>query len=125
MTFEEFEAKLGLATSREKAYNLAIGVLRDRPRFDWTGVYALEGAELVLKSFVGKPTEHTRIPVGKGICGAAVAEKLDQRVDDVSKVRNYLACSIDTRAELVVLIRQGERIFGQIDIDSNTLAAFS
>jgi L-methionine (R)-S-oxide reductase len=124
MTFEEFEQKLVGATSREKAYNLAVGYLKDRPRFDWTGVYALEGAELVLRAFVGKPTEHMRIPVGRGICGTAIAEKADQRVDDVTKVKNYLACSLDTKAELVVLIKQGETIYGQIDIDSNTKAAF-
>lgn len=125
MTFEEFELKLVGATSREKAYNLAVGYLKDRPRFDWTGVYALDGNELVLRAFVGKPTEHLRIPVGKGICGTAILEKADQRVDDVTKVRNYLSCSLDTKAELVVLIRQGETIYGQIDIDSNTKAAFT
>src|SRR5438132_231221 len=66
MTFEEFQQKLGVATSREKAYNLAVGYLKDRPRFDWTGVYALEGQELVLRAFVGKPTVHMRGSVCKG-----------------------------------------------------------
>lgn len=125
MTFEEFQQKLGLATSREKAYNLAVGYLKDRPRFDWTGVYALEGQELVLRAFVGKPTEHMRIPVGKGICGTAIAEKADQVVNDVSTVKNYLACSIDVKAEIVVLIRTGDHIYAQIDIDSNTKGAFT
>jgi GAF domain-containing protein len=125
MNFQEFEQKLSGATSREKAYNLAVGYLKDRPRFDWTGVYALEGQELVLRAFVGKPTEHMRIPVGRGICGTAVVEKADQRVDDVTKVKNYLACSLDVKAELVVLIRNGDHIYAQIDIDSNTKAAFT
>lgn len=125
MTFDEFRQKLEGVSSREKAYNLAVGYLKDRPRFDWTGVYALEGQELVLRAFVGKPTEHMRIPVGRGICGTAVAEKADQRVDDVTQVKNYLACSLDTKAELVVLIRSGDTIYAQIDVDSHTKAAFT
>ena len=124
MTFEEFNDKLAGASSREKAYNLAVGYLKDRPHFDWTGVYALEGQELVLRAFVGKPTEHMRIPVGKGICGTAVVEKADQLVNDVTQVKNYLACSIDVKSELVVLIRSGESIYAQIDIDSHEEGAF-
>jgi L-methionine (R)-S-oxide reductase len=124
MTFEEFQQKLVGAVSREKAYNLAVGYLKDRERFNWTGVYALEGQELVLRSFVGKPTDHVRIPVGRGICGTAVAEKRDINVPDVSKEKNYLACSLDTKSELVVLIKTGETIYGQIDIDSDQKAAF-
>ena len=125
MTFQEFEGKLETASSREKAYNFVVGYLKDRPRFDWTGVYVLEGDELVLRAFVGKPTEHTRIPVGRGVCGTAIAERADQRVDDVTKVKNYLACSLDVKSELVVLIQHGEKIYGQIDIDSNVKAAFN
>lgn len=125
MTFEDFQEKLANASSREKAYNLAVGYLKDRPRFDWTGVYALEGQELVLRAFVGKPTEHMRIPVGKGICGTAVVEKADQLVNDVTQAKNYLACSIDVKAELVVLVRAGDSIYAQIDIDSNTKDAFT
>src|SRR5438105_15741704 len=100
MTFEEFEQKLVGASSREKAYNLAVGYLKDRRRFDWTGVYALDGNELGLRAFGGKPTEHMRIPVGRGICGTAIAEKAEQRVDDVTKVKNCLACSPGTKAEV-------------------------
>lgn len=125
MTFEEFSQKLVGAPSRERAYQLAVGYLKDRPRFNWTGVYAVEGEELVLRAFVGKPTEHTRIPFGRGVCGTAMMEKADQRVDDVTKVKNYLACSLDVKSELVVLIKQGETIWAQIDIDSNTKAAFN
>lgn len=125
MTFEEFQQKLVGAASREKAYNLAVGYLKDRPRFNWTGVYALEGEELVLRSFVGKPTDHVRIPIGRGICGTSMAEKRDINVPDVSKEKNYLACSLDTRSELVVLIRTGETYYGQIDIDSNEKGAFT
>lgn len=101
-------------------------------RFDWVGVYLLrdlpgeeEGQELWLHNYLGAPTEHARIPVGKGICGTAVAEARNINVPDVSKVDNYLACSPDTASELVVLIRAGARIFGQIDIDSESLGAFT
>jgi GAF domain-containing protein len=126
MTFEQFQQKLKSADSREKAYALAVGHLKDRDRFDWTGVYSLEDPEtLVLRAFVGKPTDHTRIPVGKGICGTAVAQGEDQRVDDVHSVDNYLACSLDTKSEMVVLIRHGDEIYAQLDIDSDTKQAFS
>jgi GAF domain-containing protein len=96
-------------------------------RFDWVGVYLLDGEknELWLHNYVGSPTEHARIPVGTGVCGTAVAEKKNQNVADVTKEPNYLACSSDTRSEMVVLIRAGDDIFGQIDIDSSKLGAFS
>jgi GAF domain-containing protein len=96
-------------------------------RYDWVGVYLLneEANELWLHNYVGSPTEHARIHVGEGVCGLAVAEKANQRVDDVSAVDNYLACSPDTQSELVVLIRAGDEIFGQIDLDSDEKAAFT
>jgi GAF domain-containing protein len=96
-------------------------------RFDWVGVYLLDAEknELWLHNYVGQPTEHARIPVGTGVCGTAVQEKANQNVPDVTKVSNYLACNTSTKSELVVLIRAGDDIFGQIDIDSNKAAAFS
>lgn len=96
-------------------------------RFDWVGVYLLNGekSELWLHNYVGSPTEHAKIAVGEGVCGTAIAEKANQNVPDVTKVSNYLACTPDTRSEMVVLIRAGDEIFGQIDIDSSKLAAFT
>jgi len=92
----------------------------------YTSVYAymLHGNELVLEAFAGRETEHTRIPVGKGVCGTAVAEKRDQNVSDVTAVGNYLACNVFTKSELVVLIRRGDHILGQIDIDSDVPNGF-
>ena len=92
----------------------------------YTSVYAymLHGNELVLEAFAGRATEHTRIPVGTGVCGTAVAEKRDQNVPDVSAVGNYLACNVFTRSELVVLIRRGDQILGQLDIDSDVPNGF-
>lgn len=97
------------------------------PRYDWVGVYLLNesDAELWLHNYVGAPTEHAKIPVGTGICGMAVAEKANLIVDDVSKVENYLACDPDVQSEMVVLIRAGDEIFGQIDLDSSDEAAFT
>ena len=110
---------------REKLLREAVYLIhQSSPKFDWTGVYELQGQELVLGPFYGKATEHTRIPVGRGVCGTAVAEARNLNVPDVTKTENYLACSLETRSELVVLIRRGEKIYGQIDIDSHTPNAF-
>ena len=97
------------------------------PRFDWVGVYLLneEENELWLHNYVGAPTEHAKIPVGTGICGMAVAEKGNIIVADVSEVEHYLACDPDVQSEMVVLIRAGDEIFGQIDIDSSDKDAFN
>ena len=95
--------------------------------YDWSGVYRLEGSELVLDAYVGDPTEHDRIQVGQGVCGTAVATGSNQLIDDVRVLENYLSCSVDTRSEIVVLIRDPEdpsRILGQIDIDSHAPSRF-
>jgi GAF domain-containing protein len=95
-------------------------------RFDWVGVYLLENGELVLGPYVGAPTEHDRIPIGRGVCGTAVAEDRNVSVPDVREIDNYIACSVGTRSELVVLIREPRsgRVVGQLDLDSDRLAAF-
>ena len=82
-------------------------------------LYMLHGGELVLEAHAGRETDHTRIPVGKGVCGTAVATGLDQNVPDVRAIDNYIACNAWTRSELVVLIRRGATILGQIDVDSD------
>ena len=64
-------------------------------------LYMLQGNELVLEAFSGRETDHTRIPVGVGVCGTAVASKQDQNVPDVRAIENYLACNVWTRSELV------------------------
>ena len=82
-------------------------------------LYMLHGDELVLEAHAGRDTDHTRIPVGKGVCGTAVATGRDQNVPDVRAIENYPACNSWTRSELVVLIRRGAIILGQIDVDSD------
>jgi len=94
-------------------------------RYNWVGVYLLgNDGELWLHNYVGEPTEHAKIPVGTGVCGRAVAERQNLNIPDVSKEENYLACSPDVQSEIVILIRAGDDIYGQIDIDSETKAAF-
>ena len=88
-------------------------------------MYMLHGDELVLEAFAGRDTEHTRIAVGQGVCGTAVATASDQNVPDVRARENYIACNVWTRSELVVLIRRGSMILGQIDVDSDAPDPFT
>ena len=95
------------------------------PRFDWTGIYELYPDDVLrLGPFVGSPTDHVFIGDGAGVCGTAVAEKRNQNIPDVRRIANYLACSTETRSELVILIRSGDTIHAQVDIDSHQVAAF-
>jgi GAF domain-containing protein len=104
---------------------LAVRHLADAfPHYRWVGIYWLEGDTLVLGPYVGAPTEHDRIPVGRGVCGTAVALGENQIVPDVRRLENYLACSALTRSEIVVLIRKDGRILGQIDADGHEPGAF-
>jgi GAF domain-containing protein len=111
---------------RDEVLRYAVQILKDeREHYDWVGIYLIEGDMLVLHNYIGKPTDHTHIPIGKGVCGVAVAQGANQVVGDVTKLDNYLACSVETRAEIVVLIRRDGAIFGQIDIDSDIENAFT
>lgn len=102
-----------------------VRVLKERlPHYTWVGIYLLHGNELVLGPFLGKPSPHTRIPLGRGICGAAAAERETIVVDDVSADPRYLACSVETKSEIVVPIMRGPDVLGEIDIDSDQPAAF-
>jgi L-methionine (R)-S-oxide reductase len=111
---------------REELLRIAAEKIRGAgPPYTSVYLYMLHGNELVLEAFAGRETDHTRIPVGVGVCGTAVATREDQNVPDVRSVENYLACNTWTRSELVVLIRRGELILGQIDIDSDVPAPFT
>lgn len=96
------------------------------PHFHWVGIYWLEGNTLMLGPYAGPATEHVQIPVGRGVCGTAVAENRNQIVYNVQERENYLACNLETRSEIVVLIRhpQTGKILGQIDVDGTTVGAF-
>ena len=115
----------GAADTRTLLAETVALLQRARPHYTWVGVYLLEGEELVLGPFVGKPTPHTRIPLNKGICGAAASSGKTLIVDDVQADPRYLACSLETRSEIVVPIVRAGRVLGEIDIDSDAPAAFT
>ena len=111
---------------RDSLAKALVEVLRQTyPQASWVGIYWLQGNELHLGPYVGPPTEHTKIAVGTGVCGTAVAEDADQVVDDVRERPNYLACSPNVRSEIVVLIRSRGQVVGQIDMDSEMIGGFS
>jgi len=102
-------------------------LLRAVPKFNWVGFYLIDAADpqmLVLGPYVGAPTPHTRIPLTQGICGAAAASGATIVVDDVNADPRYLACSLDTKSEIVAPVRAHGRVIGELDIDSHSPAAF-
>jgi L-methionine (R)-S-oxide reductase len=116
------------APGPEAAAQRVVELLHDRfGHYDWVGIYWLDGqrAELVLGPWIGpEATEHTRIPIGVGICGAAAASGQTEIVDDVSADPRYLACFSTTRSEIVVPIFADGQVTGEIDIDGSDLAAY-
>ncbi len=114
------------ADSLDSALDKVTAALHDNfPHFTGVYLYLLEGETLVLGRYRGKPTEHKRIPVGAGVCGRAARIKQTVVVDDVNADAEYIACSLETRSEVVVPILRGDRVLGEIDIDSDVPSAFS
>lgn len=103
-----------------------VALLHDRlEHYSWVGIYFVEDGELVLGPWRGPvATEHVRIPIGQGICGAAAASGRTELVDDVGADDRYLACFPSTRSEIVVPISYEGRVVGEIDIDSDVPHAF-
>ncbi|MBN2492549.1 MAG: GAF domain-containing protein [Planctomycetes bacterium] len=95
--------------------------------FDWVGIYRVDAGrrELVLGPYVGQPTEHVRIPFGRGVCGQVAESRRTLVVNDVAAEPNYLSCSAAVRSEIVVPIFRGGAMVAQLDIDSHTAAAFA
>ena len=121
----DVRAAIGRAQSYPEAMVQAVKVLKEQmPDYAWVGIYVLEGEELLLGPYRGKPSPHTRIPLNQGICGAAASTKQTIIVDDVDADPRYLACSLETRSEIVVPIMRGVNVLGEIDIDSDKKAAF-
>lgn len=95
--------------------------------YDWVGFYFKNGdkKELKLAQFAGKPTEHTIIPFGKGICGQVAVSNENFVVQDVTEQDNYISCGLDVKSEIVIpIFKNGENI-GQIDIDSHHVSPFT
>ncbi|HKD86259.1 MAG TPA: GAF domain-containing protein [Terriglobales bacterium] len=119
------------APSVEELMSIIVGRLRERlQQYNWVGFYMIEKgrhgeeAMLVLGPYVGAVTPHTRIPLNQGICGAAASSGHTVIVDDVNADPRYLACSIETKSEIVVPVRVKGAVVGELDIDSHTPAAF-
>lgn len=123
--FRAVSSAIAAAPNAASAMTQTVRLLKDGvPAYTWVGIYVLDGNELVLGPFLGKPSPHTRIPLGRGICGAAATEKATIVVDDVNADPRYLACSVETQSEIVVPIMQDGEVYGEIDIDSDRAAAF-
>jgi GAF domain-containing protein len=119
------------APSVEELMSVIVGRLQERlPHYNWVGFYMIEkgrpGEEpmLALGPYVGAVTPHTRIPLNQGICGAAASSGHTVIVDDVNADPRYLACSLETKSEIVVPVRVKGAVVGELDIDSHTPAAF-
>ncbi len=131
------------ATNFDEIYNQIIELMKSNPEdlllqickllkeevyhYDWVGFYILdqEKSELVLGPFAGKPTQHTHIPVGKGICGQVAASGQTMVVQDVTQVENYISCGLEVQSEIVVPVLKNGKFVAEIDIDSHSPAPFN
>jgi L-methionine (R)-S-oxide reductase len=117
-----------LGQARGKPAREAIAKLLNStvPSYSWVGVYVVEGNDLVLDAWAGPAaTEHTRIQIGKGVCGFAAKAGKTEIVSDVGKDPRYLQCFLSTRSEIVVPVTSQGSVVGEIDVDSDRLDAFS
>jgi GAF domain-containing protein len=123
---EAVERILNRESEADEVLRQTVDVLHDRlDHYSWVGIYFVEGEDLVLGPWKGPAaTEHVRIPIGQGVCGAAAASGRTELVDDVTADDRYLACFPSTRSEIVVPISYEGRVVGEIDIDSDQPAAF-
>jgi len=123
---EAVDRILNRESEADEVLRQTVEVLHDRfEHYSWVGIYFVEGDDLVLGPWKGpEATEHVRIPIGQGICGAAAASGRTEVVDDVGADERYLACFPSTRSEIVVPIAYEGRVVGEIDLDSDRPAAF-
>jgi GAF domain-containing protein len=121
----EIRRELAASAGGHDAMTRLVAILKTRlPDYSWVGVYELRGTELVLGPYLGKPSPHTRIPLGRGICGAAATAKQTIIVDDVNSDERYLACSLETKSEIVVPVMRNSEVLAEIDVDSDRPSAF-
>jgi L-methionine (R)-S-oxide reductase len=121
----QIDSILGHLQGRGALTEVCRYLVHEFPHYPWVGVYRLDGTTLVLEGYNGpEATEHVRIPIEKGICGQAARENRTVIVDDVQASPDYLACFVSTRSEIVVPIRDGANVVGEIDIDGHTVKAF-
>jgi L-methionine (R)-S-oxide reductase len=124
---EAVDRILNRESEADEVLRQTVEVLHDRfEHYSWVGIYLVEDGDLVLGPWKGpQATEHVRIPVGQGICGAAAASGQTEVVGDVNADERYLACFASTRSEIVVPISYEGRVVGEIDIDSDRPSAFT
>jgi L-methionine (R)-S-oxide reductase len=124
----QLDALAKFATSGEALMKSIVALLHEKlTRYNWVGFYMLErggGDTLLLGPFKGTITPHTSIPLNQGICGAAASSGKTIVVDDVNSDSRYLACSLETKSEIVVPVFVRGKVVGELDIDSHFLAAF-
>ena len=124
---EAVDRILNRESEADEVLRQTVELLHDRfDHYSWVGIYFVEGDDLVLGPWKGpQATEHVRIPVGQGVCGAAAASGVTEVVNDVNADERYLACFTSTRSEIVIPIAYEGRVVGEIDIDSDKPAAFN
>jgi GAF domain-containing protein len=121
----EVRRELAHASTAKEAMTRLVTILKERiPAYTWVGVYQLQGNELLLGPYLGTPSPHARIPLDRGICGAAATARQTIVVDDVNSDERYLACSLETRSEIVVPVMRDGEVVAEIDVDSDRRAAF-
>lgn len=125
LLFSQIQSAIKTARDGGEAFERTVNLIDTLPHFHWSGIYRVEpDGSLGLGPFRGKATEHTKISPGKGVCGRAIEKNQTIVVDDVTKDPGYLACSLETRSEIVVPIIANGRAVAELDIDSDSPAAF-
>ena len=116
---------LRLTSAKNMLNQFCSYISENNPKYNWVGVYVLKKNKLILESYVGKPTIHEEITIGEGLCSQAIVQNDVVNEPDVTSNSKYLACSLETRSELVVPVRSNGVPVGEIDIDSDTPKAFT
>jgi len=115
-------------SNQEKLQQICDLLFEEIDGYDWVGFYIVDPEkerELVLGPFAGEPTDHVRIPFGKGICGQAAETEKTFIVDDVNAENNYLSCSIHVKSEIVLPIFRNGKVIGELDLDSHETGRFT
>ncbi|WP_299578126.1 GAF domain-containing protein [uncultured Sunxiuqinia sp.] len=120
------EIKQQVATNSADLHLRVCQLLKEKVyHYDWVGFYLLKDGLLELGEYAGKPTDHTQIAIGKGVCGQVAEKKETIIVQDVSQEANYIACSLDVQSEIVVPILRNGEFIAELDIDSHSPAPFT
>ena len=120
------EIKKSVSDSSDVLQNIVNYLCDTFDHYNWVGIYLVKGDNLFLGPWVGpEATEHTKIPIGQGVCGSAAETGSTEIVDDVNQDNRYLACFVNTKSEIVVPIYKNEIVVGEIDIDSDKIGAFT